>query len=242
MKQTLITVIFAALLIAACTTRPQQTATSESIKGEAAHSGDSTIYGLACEGCTDSILVFLSFSGGDPDTFDIIAARQQHHVFGRPSIGDELAVVRNPEDSTRADLVINLERLKGEWCYLVTPKLKLPAGMQESAPPLPDSLRQKWLQPREYGFEIRNDYAARPIGVQRPGSVDEQAPVEYPAVKRYREWRIFNGLLLLTETRRDSLGEQHAIDTDTAEIVLLRRDSLVLRFKDTEQSYYRRKE
>ena len=36
--------------------------------------GDSTLYGLACDGCTDSVLVFLSFEGGDPITFDIIEA------------------------------------------------------------------------------------------------------------------------------------------------------------------------
>ena len=28
--------------------------------------GDSTLYGLACDGCTDSVLVFLSGKGGDP--------------------------------------------------------------------------------------------------------------------------------------------------------------------------------
>ena len=33
--------------------------------------GDSTRYGLACEGCTDSVLVFLPGTGGDPVTYNI---------------------------------------------------------------------------------------------------------------------------------------------------------------------------
>ena len=28
--------------------------------------GDSTLYGLACDGCTDSVVVFLPYEGGDP--------------------------------------------------------------------------------------------------------------------------------------------------------------------------------
>jgi hypothetical protein len=53
-------------------------------------------------------------------------------------------------------------------------------------------------------------------------------------------WNIYNGHILLSETRRDTLGEQQIISTDTADIVLLRRDSLRLRFKDHEQGYYRK--
>ena len=57
--------------------------------------GDSTLYGLVCDGCTDSILILLPFSGGDPDTFDIINAFHDRKIYGRPQTGDELAVILN---------------------------------------------------------------------------------------------------------------------------------------------------
>jgi hypothetical protein len=107
---------------------------------------------------------------------------------------------------------------------------------------LPDSLREKWFQPREYGFELLPEHLARPVGLQRPDSKIDNGPTEYPELKRYRQWNILNGHLLLSETSRDTLDNQHIISTDTADIVLLRRDSLLLRFSDHEQSYYRKSE
>lgn len=241
MKQTSSALILAMMLLASCTVpTAQPQSASSAYNEEQRQPGDSTIYGLACEGCTDSILVFLPFSGGDPDTFDILTAREHHQVFGRPDIGDELAIVRNAEDSTKADRVINIDRLKGEWCYLVHPRLKKPVSDTTKMPPLPDSLLQKWMQPREYGIEIMRDFSARAIGRVRPGKEDKQIPVEFPPVKQYREWHIFNGHFILTEAKRDTSGNQHVINTDTAEITLLRRDSLRLRFADHEQGYYRR--
>jgi hypothetical protein len=59
-------------------------------------------------------------------------------------------------------------------------------------------------------------------------------------VKRYREWHIYNGHLLLSEARRDTLGNQQVTNTDTADIVFMRRDTLLLRFSDHEQGYYRK--
>ena len=57
--------------------------------------GDSTFYGLACEGCTDSVVVVLPTDDSDPITFSIIDAMQSRQVFGRPKIGDQLAIVIN---------------------------------------------------------------------------------------------------------------------------------------------------
>ena len=59
-------------------------------------------------------------------------------------------------------------------------------------------------------------------------------------MKRYREWHIYNGHLLLMETRRDTTGARKTISTDTADIVVMRHDSLLLRFADHEQGYYRK--
>ena len=43
---------------------------------------------------------------------------------------------------------------------------------------LPDSLREKWLQPREYGFELLSEHLARPVGLQRPDSRIDNGPME----------------------------------------------------------------
>lgn len=207
--------------------------------------GDSTVYGLACDGCTDTLLVFLPRSGGDPDTFNILDAMKAHHVFGRPMIGDKVAVVLNHDNAKVADMVIDMEQLKGEWCYMVKPKLRQRVGMsqehQQEMMQHNDSMLQKLMQPREYGMEIKSDYTARPIGITYGATPDENSPVEYPQTKSYREWRIFNGRLILNETHRDTTGVTTITNSDTAQFVLMRRDTLVLRFSNGEQQGYYRK-
>ena len=207
--------------------------------------GDSTIYGLACDGSNDSIIVILRSVESDPDTIDILDARINRRVFGRPDIGDQVAITMNPERKDVADIVINIDRLKGEWCYQVMPRLRRRIGAAADSavqlpPDFPDSLRKKWFQPREYGFEIRRDNTMRPIGIQRNEVERQPGPVEYPPLKRYRQWHVYNGHLLLSEARRDTLGRQQIISTDTVDIVFMRRDTLQLRFADHEQGYYRR--
>lgn len=207
--------------------------------------GDSTIYGLACEGSNDSIIVILRSVDSNPDTIDILDARINRRVFGRPEIGDQVAITMNTERMSVADIVINIDRLKGEWCYQVMPRLRRRVGAAADSaiqlpPDFPDSLRKKWFTPREYGFELRRDNTVHTIGVQRNEAERQPGPVEYPVLKRYRQWHVFNGHLLLSETRRDTSGHQQVISTDTADIVFMRRDTLQLRFADHEQGYYRR--
>ena len=207
--------------------------------------GDSTIYGLACEGSNDSILVILTSVDSAPDTIDILNARINRRVFGRPDIGDQVAISMDAERKSVADIVINIDRLKGEWCYQVMPRLRRRIGAAADSavqlpPDFPDSLRKKWFQPREYGFELRRDNTVHTIGIQRNEAERQPGPVEYPTLKRYRQWYVYNGHLLFCETRRDTLGHQQVISTDTADIVFMRRDTLLLRFTDHEQGYYRR--
>lgn len=246
MKQTVFSSIITLLMIASCTSSDSSKQESETdiFNEEQRLPGDSAIYGLACDGCTDSILVYMPFSGGDPDTIDILNARTNRRVFGRPDIGDEVAVILNDSNKTVAEMVINIERLKGQWCYMVQPKLRLRAGMPfDSArmvKTIPDSLREMWFQPREYGFELLSEHQAHPIGLRLSTDTRDNGPVEYPELKRYRQWNLYNGRILLSETKRDSLGTQHVISTDTADIALLRRDTLLLRFSDHEQGYYRK--
>jgi hypothetical protein len=244
MKQPVIILAATAMLLGACHSGTQTEKNSTVYNETVTLEGDSTVYGLACDGCTDSLLVYLPFSGGDPDTIDILNARVQRKVFGRPEVGDEVAFVLNASNKKVADLVINIDRLKGSWCYQVMPKLRRRLGASADSvvqlpPDFPDSLRKKWFQPREYGLELQRDNIVRPIGTQTRGK-EQQGPVEYPEMKRYRELHIYNGHLLLMETRRDTTGARKTISTDTADIVVMRHDSLLLRFADHEQGYYRK--
>jgi hypothetical protein len=235
------------LIVAACSSKKDSGKTEEGdlISVEPSQPGDSTVYGLACDGCNDTILVFLPRQGGDPDTFNILNASKSRQVFGRPMIGDLVAVLTNRENPKVADMVINIEQLKGKWCYMVEPKLREIAGMplsrlQGEQREEMDSMLREMLQPREFGVEIKSDYTARPIGMIRSMTSDEESPVVYPPLKRYREWRIFNGRLILSEGARDSLGNITVTNTDTAQLVLLHRDTLVLRFEEGVQGYYRK--
>ena len=171
--------------------------------------GDSTFYGLACEGCTDSVVVVLPTDDSDPITFSIIDAMQSRQVFGRPKIGDQLAIVINKEDKRKADIVIDLDELKGTWVYQVMPKLrKMPhiAGMpQPKAGPERDSMIQKLMVPIEQGFKIKKQFTMDPVGLRfKQTSLTGESPVEYPQAEYYKEWHVLKGRLVFTEGTIDT--------------------------------------
>ena len=245
--KTLLTAAVMGLIAAACSTSQKENAPQADLDVFVQpQPGDSTIYGLACEGSNDTILMVLRNLEQDPDTFDILNAMQFRRVMGRPSTGDLIALTVDTADSTQADRVIVLSELRGSWCYMVTPKLRLRPGIttemhDKFMREMPDSMRKRLLQPREYGVELKQDFVARPIGVQRQTAASHNSPAEYPKLKLYREWHVFNGRIVLSVAHPDSLGVQQIVDNDTAEIVRLRRDTLVLRFTNgTEQTYYRK--
>ena len=206
--------------------------------------GDSTIYGLACDGCSDTIVVFLRspYQGQNPDTLNILEATRHHRVFGRPRIGDEIAIVRNSMDTTVADMMVVTQGLKGEWCYRVLPTLRERAGMDGAMrAEQPDSVKELLSVDREYGVQLKAEGAAFPIGMSyRAATTDEEEMVVYPELKRYFEWHLFNGHLVLQAAFTDSLGERRLMVSDTADVEKLGPDTLVLRFKDYVQGYYRR--
>jgi hypothetical protein len=209
--------------------------------------GDSARYGLACDGSTDSILVFLPYGSSRLDTFDIITAFQSHKIFGRPHIGDDLAVIVNPEDTVEALMVINLERLQGTWCYMVTPTLRNVDNMSKRMQRrmmerIPDSLLQQWMKPREYSLRLKSDHGVIARGgTYRETTTDDMTPVEFPAIKHYTDWHLYNGRIILkADTIAGFTQKGDVPTTDTARIVMLRRDTLVLQFPDHEQSYYRK--
>jgi hypothetical protein len=232
-----------AVLMAACGSKQQKddNVPNDAISIYQSTPGDSALYGLACDGCTDSILVFLPYSGGDPDTFDIINCRQQRRLLGRPHIGDALAVIVNPENRDEALCVINIGTLIGQWCYMVKPTIPTRGG---NMPPIPDSILKKILVPVEYSLKLKADYTASMMGnIRNMGKNGTPSMVVYPDVHHYTDWYPFNGRLILhADTIAGFSKDGDKPLTDTAEIVLLMRDSLILRIGDKEQSFYRKKE
>ena len=249
MKKLIFFAFVCVLLTVACNTKQQETPSDvaeDAISLKKNLPGDSAMYGLACDGCTDSVLVFLPYSGGDPDTFDIINAFQEHRIYGRPRIGDELAVIVNPADRDEAYSVVNMEMLKGEWCYMVHPTLRLPEHMQKRMQRrmierMPDSLRQLMMTPREYSLRLKRDFTVTARGGRRQRTSDDMSPVVYPTLKRYTDWYFYNGMLILKADTVAGISQEGAVpETDTAQIRLLLPDSLILEFSDHTQEYYRK--
>lgn len=230
------------LMLVSCGKNKQQDkyADSSVVSTEKSARGDSTIYGLACDGCTDSVVVLLKYSGGDPETFNILNAKRMHQVYGRPMVGDELAILVDPEDKHDVAMLIDLDELKGTWCYQVLPHMRDIAGMSKRMQRrmqqhMPDSMLKTFMVPKEYGFKLKRDYQSSPIGYTQPNATsDEMSPVEYPTCRWYNEWHIYNGKLILTQNASKlmlSNAEQKIIN-DTAEILMLRNDTLALKFND----------
>ena len=212
--------------------------------------GDSTIYGLACEGCNDSVVVLLPGDGSDPVTYNIIEAHRKHQIQGQLKVGDWIAVVRNPEDNTVADLVVNLDELKGTWCYVVMPHWRdadaertLTSGKDKATA---DSLRAEYFIPREYGFSLKRQWTAQSVGYIRQASgIVEESPVVYPRLLYFTEWHILNGRLVMTSGELQKQGNDQAMTVvnnrqDTCDILYLHDDSLVLGSDGEYRSYYRR--
>ena len=248
MKQSAILLVLATLLACSCGKRQHGTDSDDTAVDSLGFvaEGDSTIYGLTCDGTNDTILVFLPLAdvSADPDTFNVLAATKRHRIFGHPKVGDRIAVVRNVADSTTADFVIVMENLNGSWAYQVMPTLKQRADMTEKQilTEMTDSFRQALMVPREYGMQIMGDNTIHSIGTYRSQQDAAESPVEYPKTKRYRQWRLYNGQLLLTAMGVDSLGNSYVTDIDTADFIMLRRDTLVLKFKDQKRGYYRKED
>lgn len=247
MKHFSLTLLGTLLLLACSTGQPESpTATKHPI----VNADEATIYGLVCDGSNDTILIFLHdpYDGANPDTLNILAASKAQQVFGQLRTGDKVAIVRDTADDTRASQVIVTQDLQGQWCYKVKPQLRRTAGMAETGSEialrqLPDSVRQLLDTELEYGLMLKSDSVAYPIAPRAASLADaNESPVEYPSVKRYSQWHIRNGKLLLTEAVLDSLGNSIPQGTDTTELVRLTPDTLVLRFADGEKAYYRKTE
>ena len=197
--------------------------------------GDSMLYGLTCDGSSDSLIVIWPF-GGDPVTYDCVDA---HRIIGKPTIGDWVGIMINPEDTTSVTMVIDLDQLKGTWTYPVTPVMKdlqkMSARMQKRMmADMPDSIKNTYFVPREYGFTLKRAYQAQSVGyVHSNNTLESDSPVEYPPVKRYRQWHMLNGRLILVSVEsKETTGPETEAPLvavlDTLDFIYMDNDSLIL--------------
>lgn len=216
--------------------------------------GDSMVYGLACEGTSDSNIVVYPFSGGDPIKYSCIDAHKNHRIIGHPDIGDWVGLVLDKEDTTVATMVVNLDQLKGTWTYTVMPTFKdfkhLSKRMQKKMEStmmeqMPDSEKALFMVPREYGFSLKRSHVAQAVGrVRQNAGVDDDSPVEYPEVKNYRQWFSWNGKLILVSAKRNpqegNPDAQPKPTFDTLDYVMMTNDSLILMHNGVMQGYHRK--
>ncbi len=249
-----ITGLLAVSALAACSgksAKPSQPTTNnlpERLKG------DRSVYGLACEGCSDSVIVLLPEDGSDPIRYNCVQAKHNQKVQGKMRIGDWICVLPNAKDNRVADLAVDLDELKGIWCYVVMPKLKDAETMSRSAQAramaaMPDSVKETYMIPREYGFYLKRQWMCQSVGyVAVQNSFEDESPVVYPPLSYFTGWRIWNGKLITISgvpvISKDENG-QSAIRIknerrDTCDIDYLMGDSLVLSSDGISRSYYRK--
>lgn len=213
--------------------------------------GDKTVYGLACEGCSDSVVLLLPNDGSDPVRYNVVEATRHRRVLGSLRVGDWIGVVPSREDSTVAETVVDLDQLKGIWCYVVMPRLKDYDQMSERLQKrimrnMPDSVKETYLIPREYGFWLKRQWSCMSVGyVKAQTSLEDESPVVYPELGYFTAWHIWNGQLVITSGTpvfgKTGLPTVKNLRNDTCTIDYLQGDSLVLSDAGGSRGYYRKK-
>lgn len=250
-KKIFLLLLLAVVLCAACGQKKQDTnAAILKVAAQNRLKGDRSIYGLACEGCTDSVVVLLPEGGGDPVRYNILNAMSRHKVLGELKTGDWICVVPDPQDSTVAETVVDLDQLRGIWCYIVMPKMrdfdKMSKKMQaRMLRDMPDSVRETYMIPREYGFYLKRHWVAQSVGyVRESNTLTEESPVVYPPLGYFSEWHILNGNFVMTSGTPhfsdDGKSTLTDLKYDTCSIDYLDEDTLVLTDRDGSRSYYRK--
>ncbi len=239
--KTMLCVAAAVSILAACKKGPppKRPSTNLPISAVKSAKGDHAIYGLACMGCSDTTVVLLPNSGGDPVRYNILDANRNHQVFGNIEIGDRICVIpcTDKNEKNGADMVIDLDKLQATWTYPVMPHLRDVTHLSKRQQArilanMPDSIVETYMIPREYGFSLKRMNEARSVGfVMQASAVEDDSPVEYPEVPQYTEWRVYNGKLILVRGHREIGGESvnKKVINDTLSFVYLKGDSLALK-------------
>ena len=212
--------------------------------------GDSAVYGLACDGCNDTIVVVLPEDNSDPVTYNIMEAKRRKRVLGKVQIGDCLCIVLNKKNKKKADVVVDIDKLAGIWCYIVMPKMRDAGQMSAKAQArmmnnMSDSLKETYLIPREYGFYLKRDWIASSVGyVDDNNALAQESPVEYPPLGYFTAWHLWNGMLVITSgtpsSKNNGQIDVKSLQNDTCSIDYLYGDSLVLSSDGISRSYYRK--
>lgn len=244
--------IAAATLLSHSCTQPS-TPKKHHTNDELRLSGDKTVYGLACEGTNDSTVVLLPSDGSDPISYDILDASRNHKVLGDIDTGDWIGLMVNPTSNRTADLVIDLDELKGIWCYIVMPTMRdystmSPRLQKRIMQNMSDSVKQNFLIPREYGFWLKRQWEATSVGyVQEASTLADESPVVYPPLGYFVNWHIWNGYFVMvsgkpTYDKDNKVTGYTDVSYDTCSIDYLGNDSLVLTDRDGSRSYYRKRD
>ncbi len=212
--------------------------------------GDKAVYGLACDGCNDTVIVVLPEDNSDPITYNIMEAKRRKRIMGKIQIGDRLCIVLNKKDKKKVDVVVDIDKLAGIWCYIVMPKMrdaeqlsaKVQARMMEN---MSDSIKETYLIPREYGFYLKRDWVASSVGyVDDNNALAQESPVEYPPLGYFTAWHLWNGMLVITSgtpsTKNSEQINVKSLRNDTCSIDYLNGDSLVLSSDGISRSYYKK--
>ena len=212
--------------------------------------GDNAVYGLACDGCNDTIVVVLPEDNSDPVTYNIMEAKRRKRVLGKVQIGDRLCIVLNKKNKKKADVVVDMDKLAGIWCYIVMPKMRDAGQMSAKAQArmmnnMSDSLKETYLIPREYGFYLKRDCIASSVGyVDDNNALAQESPVEYPPLGYFTAWHLWNGMLVITSgtpsSKNNGQIDVKSLQNDTCSIDYLYGDSLVLSSDGVSRSYYRK--
>ena len=232
--------------------RKQRSPVPDETDNEPVNIKDNTmVYGLSCDGSSDSVIVLWPF-GGDPVSYSCIDAKRQGCIIGKPQIGDWVGIMVNPEDTTEASFVINLDQLKGTWTYPVLPVMKELGQMSKRMQHrmmknLPDSVKQTYFIPREYGFTLKRGNDAQAVGrIMRSNTLEDDSPVLYPEVRNYRKWYTCNGKLLLVsydymmQGKEEEQRTRSNVAIDTLEFVYMDNDSLILKQHGIRYGFHRK--
>lgn len=239
---------FIALMVG-CGSKNEQQADNKQVKTQRLK-GDSTIYGLACDGCTDSVVVLLPEDGTDPVSYNIIEAKRKGRVLGKLQIGDRIGLVLNKHNHHIADEVVDIDRLEGIWCYIVMPTLRDHQSMSKEMQArvmrnMSDSLKETFFIPREYGFYLKREWEAQSVGyMAETNPLADDSPVVYPSLGFFTNWHIWNGKFIMVSgtPKIEKNGEYKVTNLkyDTCSIDYLDTDSLVLSDAEGSRSYYRK--
>lgn len=246
--------IFIVITIVSCKRQAADTTNiNDPFAGDYRMAGDSTVYGLACKGSSDDAILLLPADGSDPVRYDIVLATRRKKVLGSINTGDRIAIVPNKKHANVADMVINLDELKGVWCYMVMPQMRQDSYEQEQVQDrtkdsMADSLALSLFVPLEYGFWLKSQGEAASVGyIRELNTLVDESPVIYPSLDYFIKWQIWNGKFILASGKpkydKDNTVDGYTdIRYDTCSIDFLSHDSLALTDRNGTRCYYRKKD